>query len=126
MRTSSCKAKGRRLQQEVRDTLLSKQWLPPWIAEKVSKEFLVSLRPGDIAVAIMGESGEDIKFSPLAADLIPFSIECKNTETASPWAWMEQAKTNTPEGRIPLVVFKRNRSDTFCMLKFEDLLRVMK
>ena len=61
MKSRSAKAKGRRLQQKVRDLLL----------EKFSEE----LEPDDIRSAIMGESGEDLKLSPAARKLIPYSFE---------------------------------------------------
>ena len=116
MLTRSAKSKGRRLQQWVREELRC----------KYAGTDAVGLEAGDIECTMMGESGRDIKLSPSAEKTIPFDIECKNTETASPWAWMEQAKENTKPGRIPLVVFKRNKSDVYCMLKFEDLLKVTK
>lgn len=117
MKTSSAKAKGRRLQQQVRDAFLSKTWYVP---------HPVKLREGDVKSAIMGESGRDIHLSPAAEDVIPFDIECKNTETASPWAWMKQAKENTKPGRMPLVAFTRNREgDVYAMIRFEDLLKLL-
>ena len=118
MKTSSAKAKGRRLQH--------------WAAAALRYRFCRKDDPDrklsgdDIGVAVMGESGLDIKLSPLAKTVIPFDIECKNTETASPWAWMKQAKANTGEGRMPCVVFTRNREgDVYAMVRFEDLLRLL-
>ena len=52
MKTSSAKAKGRKLQDLVRDKLLEK--------------FKNYLEEDDIKSAIMGETGEDIKLSPAA------------------------------------------------------------
>ena len=63
MKTASKKAKGRKLQDFVRDTLLT---------------CFDSLEEDDIKSAIMGESGEDIKLSPAARRAIPYSFECKN------------------------------------------------
>ena len=54
----SRKAKGRRLQNWVRDTLLS---------------IFKTLDDNDISCAIMGETGEDIKLSNPAKKLIPYS-----------------------------------------------------
>jgi len=110
MKTSSCKAKGRRLQDAVAKSL---------------QETYTSLREGDIQVAIMGQSGRDIKLSPSAEDIIPFDIECKNTEKLSIWAAMEQAESNKKEGRIPLVIFKRNRSKTYAVIEWEKLLELL-
>ena len=63
MKTASKKAKGRKLQDFVRDKL---------------RGLFNNLEEDDIKSAIMGESGEDIKLSPAARKLIPYSFECKN------------------------------------------------
>lgn len=110
MKIHSAKAKGRRLQDEVVESLY---------------ENYNQLRKGDIKPAIMGESGKDIKMSPSAEDQIPFDIECKNTEKASPWQWIKQAEENTKENRIPLVVFRRNRSKTYAIIEWEKLLKLV-
>ncbi len=73
----------------------------------------------------MGESGRDINLSPKAEETIPWDIECKNTEKLNIWGALEQAKTNAKENRIPLLVFRRNRSKTYCVLEFEQLLRIV-
>jgi len=112
MNTSSRKAKGRRLQQEIRDLL----------RETYKDNGLVD---GDIESTIMGESGRDIKLSPLAESIIPFDVEAKNQETASIWSWMAQAEKNTKKDRVPLVVFKRNRSKTYAVLELKDLLQLV-
>ncbi len=112
MRTSSAKAKGRRLQNEVRELLL--------------EYFKDQLEDGDIKTALMGESGEDIKRSPLAKKILPFSFECKNQEKLNIWSALEQATTNCGEGDSAVVVFKRNRSDTYIALKFEDFLELLR
>ena len=56
MKASSSKAKGRRLQDFVREKLRS---------------IFTSLEDDDIKSAIMGESGEDIKLSPAAKKRVP-------------------------------------------------------
>ena len=111
MKPSSAKAKGRRLQNLVVEVLL--------------KHFSGKLEEGDIRPAIMGESGEDIKRSPLAKRLLPYSFECKNQEKLNIWNALEQAESNCPNGDIPTLVFKRNRSDTYVALKFEDFLKLL-
>ena len=110
LRTSSCKAKGRRLQDAVAKSL---------------QETYTSLRDGDIKVAIMGESGRDIGLSPAAEDVIPFDIECKNQQKIAIWAALEQAESNKKEGRIPLVIFKRNHSKTYAVIEWERLLELL-
>jgi hypothetical protein len=108
----SRKGKGRKLQQLIRDKLLDKH-----------KEQLVE---GDIESRGMGQSGTDIVLSPLAQTYIPFDIEAKNQESISIWKCLEQAETNTKTGRIPLLVFKRARSKTYCCLEFDKLLELIR
>lgn len=54
-----------------------------------------------------------------------FSIECKTRKKlpASLESWYNQAKTNAPKGKIPVVVLhetgKRRKND-FVVLKYED------
>ena len=110
MKPSSAKAKGRRLQDEVRKRLLST---------------FHELEEDDVKTAIMGESGEDIHLSPAARKLFPFSTECKCQEKLNIWKALEQADMNAKDGHTPLVVFKRNRSKTYVALEFEDLLTLL-
>ena len=109
MKTASRKAKGRKLQNDVRQKLLDK---------------FPDLEQDDIRTAVMGESGEDIKVSPAAQKLIPLSFECKNQEAISIWACLAQAEENC-NGRIPVLVFKRNRSKTYITLEFESFLNII-
>ena len=110
MKTRSAKAKGRRLQQHVRTVLLEKN---------------PELEEDDIKVAIMGESGEDIKFSPAARKQIPYSIECKNVEKLNIWAALEQAEENANE-HMPVLVFRRNHSKTYAVVEFEHFVELVK
>ena len=107
MRPSSAKAKGRRLQDYVRERILST---------------FPKLEEDDVKCAIMGESGEDIHLSPVARRLVPFSIECKNRESLNIWAALKQAEEH---GHPPMVVFKRNHSETFAVVKFDDILDLL-
>jgi hypothetical protein len=112
--TSSCKAKGRRLQDSV--------------IEQLRNTFVdgMILVDDDIRPAIMGESGTDIKLSPSAKKIILFDIETKNTEKTQIWKFLKQTESNAEEGRIPLLVFSRNRSEEYCALKLKDLLKLFK
>jgi hypothetical protein len=108
--TSAAKAKGRRLQD--------------FVAESFRKMH-PSLEEDDVKTAIMGESGTDIKLSPAARRLIPFDTECKNQEKLNIWASISQCETNCKESRIPLLVFKRNRTKTYACIEFEKLLELL-
>ena len=110
MKTSSGKAKGRRLQNKIRDLLL--------------EHFSDKLEPDDVKVAIMGESGEDIKLSPAARKLIPYSFECKNQEKLNIWSSLEQAEENSGD-YPPILIFKRNRSKTYVVIEIDEFLKLI-
>ena len=110
MKASSSKAKGRRLQDFVRDRLRS---------------LFTKLEDDDIKVAIMGESGEDVKLSPAARKVIPYSFECKNQERLNIWSSLEQAEENCND-RTPVLVFKRNTSKTYVAIDIDSFLTLIK
>ena len=91
MRTQSKKAKGRRLQQWVRDLLIEK----------------LEVHPEDIESRSMGAGGEDLIMSRSAREKFPYSIECKNQESLNIWKSYEQAQQNSGNYE-PIVVLKRN------------------
>ena len=109
MKTASKKAKGRKLQNDVRLKLL---------------ETFPFLEEDDIRTAVMGESGEDIKLSPAAQKAIPLSFECKNQERLNLWDSLQQAEDNSND-RVPVLVFKRNRSKTYLTIEFEKFLEMI-
>ncbi len=111
MKTSSRKSKGRRLQNKIRDLLLEHY------SDKLEKD--------DIRCAVMGESGEDLKLSPAARKLIPYSFECKNQEKLNIWDSLEQAEKNSDDYG-PVLIFKRNRSKIYAVLEMSDFLELLK
>lgn len=110
MNIRSAKNKGVRLQNLVKDLIY--------------KTF-PSLEDGDVKTAMMGESGEDIKLSPAARRLFPFSVECKNTERLNLWDALKQSETNTTKGTTPIVIFKRNRSKVYVTLELEKFMEIV-
>ena len=106
----SRKAKGRRLQQEVRDLIL--------------ETYKDVLEPDDVRSTSMGASGEDLLLSPAARKLFPFSVECKNQERLNIWDSLSQAEENAGP-HIPLLVFKRNRSKTYISMEINDLIKIL-
>ena len=110
MKPRSAKNKGKRLQNKVRDLILEK--------------FNSKLEPDDVRSITMGDSGEDILLSPAARRLFPFSVECKNQEKLNIWSALEQAEGNSGN-HPPLVIFKRNRSKTYAVLEFDELLKLL-
>ena len=93
MKTSSAKAKGRRLQQWFRDLLIEK----------------LEVHPEDIESRSMGAGGEDLIMARAARAKFPYSIECKNQESVNVWKSYEQAKENAGDYE-PIVVLKRNNT----------------
>lgn len=94
---SSRKAKGRGLQK--------------WICYKIANMLRIKYCQGDDDCIIhsreMGQSGKDIILRGLAKELIPFAIECKNSEKLNLTASINQAKANTDENTSWLVVYKK-------------------
>ena len=117
MKIKSAKAKGRNLQNLVRDKL-RKIFVDNWT--KMPK-----LEYDDIKSQTMGMGGEDIVLSPIAKKLIPYSFECKNTERLNLWGSLDQCKDNC-EGRDPVLVFKKNRSTTYAVIEFETLIKLIR
>lgn len=91
MNPSSAKAKGRRLQQWVRDKLIE----------------MLEVHPEDIESRSMGAGGEDLIMARAARSKFPHSIECKNVEKLNIWDAYEQASANCGDYE-PLVVIKKN------------------
>lgn len=109
IRPQSAKAKGRRLQQHVRDAIL---------------EAYPSLESDDVRSTSMGAGGEDVQLSPAARKLFPYSIECKNLAKIAVFNYYEQA---TGHGNHePLVVIKQNRSKPLAVVDLEHFMELVK
>jgi hypothetical protein len=105
IKTSSAKAKGRRLQAEIAQMISKVTRIP------TGKDLDIEPRP-------MGQTGRDVILRGRAKELFCFhGIECKNCEKFSIWEALKQAETH---GGKPLLFFKRNRSDIYVALKAED------
>ena len=116
MKPQSAKAKGRRLQNYVRDRLrhvFIKEWTK-W----------PKLEQDDIKSQTMGMTGEDIILSPAARKIIPYSFECKNQERISIWKALQQAEDNC-KGFDPILIFKRNRTKTYACMEFDLFLKLI-
>ena len=111
MNVRSVKAKGRRLQNIVRDAL---------------RETFKSLDQEDIKSQTMGMTGEDIVLSPIARKKIPYSIECKNQERLQIWKSLQQAEDNTAKGCEPLLVIKRNGTKPYVVIDFDKFIELIK
>ena len=110
MNVRSSKAKGRKLQNMVRDLLRCS---------------FPSLEEDDIKSQTMGMTGEDIVLSPAARKLIPYSFECKNVERLQFWAAIEQAESNS-SGRVPVVVVKKNKREPYIAIPLDSFIELIK
>ena len=104
---ASRKAKGRRLQQAVRQDLVDR----------------LDIDPGDILSTAMGQSGCDLYLSPAARERFPFGVECKAQERIALPEWCQQCTRNAAaEGLAPLLILKQSRREPLAVLRWEDLL----
>ena len=110
MNVKSSKAKGRKLQNTVRDLL---------------RKSFPSLEEDDIKSQTMGMTGEDIVLSPAARKLIPYSFECKNVERLQFWATVEQAESNIQDKCTPAIVVKKNGKTPYAAIPLEHFLELI-
>ena len=109
MNPSSAKAKGRRLQQWVRDKLIE----------------ALDIHPEDIESRSMGAGGEDLIMARSAREKFPFSIECKNVEKLNVWEAYEQSKSNCGNYE-PIVVMKKNHKKPLVVVDAEFFISLFK
>ena len=102
MKTQSAKAKGRKLQQWMRNLLIEK----------------LEVHPEDIESRSMGAGGEDLIMARAAREKFPMSIECKNQEKVNVWESYKQAEDNSGKYE-PVVIIKRNKSKPLVVVDAE-------
>lgn len=111
VKTSSAKAKGRRLQQKVRDDLIAT---------------LLGVTADDVGSRSTSAPGEDILLSPAAREQFPFSIECKNVERLNVHEAFDQCLENCGP-HMPLLVMAKNRTpEPLAVLRWSDLLSIIR
>lgn len=108
--TQAAKAKGRKLQQWVRDAILG---------------IWTSLEADDVKSTSMGAGGEDVQLSPAARRAVPYSIECKARNAIAVYAWYEQAATNAGS-HVPVVFLKADRKKPLVLVDAEHFLQLVK
>jgi hypothetical protein len=109
MKTQSAKAKGRKLQQWMRNLLIEK----------------LEVHPEDIESRSMGAGGEDLIMARAAREKFPLSIECKNQEKVNVWEAYKQAEDNSKDYE-PVVVIKRNNSKPLVVIDAEYFVSIFK
>jgi hypothetical protein len=110
MKSRSAKHKGRRFQAAVRKLIL---------------ERFPQLGDEDVTAAIRSEPGTDIKLSPRAQQMFPYSVECKNVERLNIWSALSQAQANTKHGTTALLVFGRNRTEPYIAIPLAEFMSLL-
>jgi hypothetical protein len=110
MKTSSAKAKGRRLQQLIRNALRT-----------IGKP--LGLEDGDIESRGMGQNGTDVILSPKANSTFGrLAIECKNVETLNVRKTFEEHAAKYNSTYIPWLIHSKNHSDCLVTMYLQDFL----
>lgn len=108
--TQARKAKGRQLQQKVRDAIY---------------EAFPHLEDGDVVSTGMGQGGEDVRLSPAARKVFPYSVECKRRKAFAVYNDYEQAKANSM-GYEPILVVQGDRKKPLVLLDLEHFMQLTK
>jgi len=108
--TAAAKAKGRALQQKVRDAILAKY---------------PDLTADDVRSTPMGCNGEDIQLSTAAKGAFPYSVECKARKAiALVYDALTQAKGQND--LTPIAVIKADRKEPLVVMSLEDFMKLVK
>jgi hypothetical protein len=110
MKPSSAKAKGRALQNFIRDRLRA----------------LFSLPDEDVVSTPMGVSGIDVQLSERARKACPYAFEAKSYAKIAIYKWWKQAEDNATAELSPILVVKQNYGKPLVVMSwetFEDLIK---
>jgi hypothetical protein len=110
MKTSSCKAKSRVLQDKIRE-----------MYRDVGRQY--GLQDDDVKATPMGQSGVDILFSPAARAVFNHSIECKkHAAVRIPYFFKEHYKKYENDSTLKLLFSENNRDQTLVTMRAEDFM----
>lgn len=108
--TSAAKAKGRKLQQTVRDAVLARY---------------PDLTEDDVRSCPMGSNGEDIQLSTAAKATFPYSVECKARKAALPLAYDALAQAASQNSLTPIAVIKADRKKPLVVMTLDDFMKLL-
>jgi len=106
---ASRKAKGRKLQQLVRDAVLEK---------------FTHLTQDDVRSTAMGQGGMDVQLSPLAGESFPYAVECKRNKSFAVYGPYAQASTNAGKYE-PLLVIQGDRQKALAIIDFNHFMELV-
>ncbi len=109
MQIKSAKAKGRRLQNWVRECLIADL-----------------LKPEEVSTAIMGETGVDVKIVRHKQYMFPMKIECKSQKDgfSAVYKAIKQCQNHSGEGE-PLVIIKQDGQKPLAVLDAEYFIDII-
>jgi hypothetical protein len=107
---ASRKAKGRRLQQAVRQDLVDR----------------LGIDPGDILSTAMGQSGCDLYLSPAARERFRSASSAKRRNGSPCRSGGNNAPERGAEGLAPLLILKQSRREPLAVLRWSDLLALLR
>jgi len=110
MKIASAKAKGRKLQQWVRDKIIG---------------MYQDLSTRDVLSTGMGQNGADVQLSSAAFKKFPFSVECKNQARMKPVyeAYYQAKKQAAGE---PLIIIKMNGEKPLAIIDADYFFKLWK
>lgn len=111
MKTKSAKAKGRRLQQEVRDAILAA---------------FTHLTERDVRSTSMGCYGTDVLLSEAGKASFPYSVECKSHSRMAIYSLFLQSVANSTPDTTPLLVVKQDRSVPLAVITLDHFMELTK
>ena len=109
MKTKSCKAKGRRLQNHIAETIRN----------------VFKLSKNDVKGTTMGDTGMDIQLSDKARSKFPYGVEAKSHKAMAIYKHWEQACANT-EGLEPLLVVKANNKKPLAVIDLNHFIKLVR
>ena len=113
MKTASAKAKGRGLQQEIRD-----------LYRQLGQAY--GLVDGDIESRGMGQQGTDLIFSPAALKLFNHEIECKkHRQVRVPALFKEHYKKYQDTSALKLLFHEDNYSEPLVTMRAIDFIQLI-
>jgi hypothetical protein len=82
------------------------------------------------AIGLLSRRGQQFSGSPDSPDVkttgLPVHWEVKRVESGNPYNWLEQAIADAGEDRTPIVAHRRNTKEWMCVLRADDLLKLLK
>jgi hypothetical protein len=62
----------------------------------------------------------------VVCDSLPLHVECKRVEAGNPYNWLDQAKRDAKEGKLPVVFHKRNDHRWIVVISATDFLAILR